>query len=222
MEMPTIPLVVEDFLAVILSGLGIFLIARLIARLDRTCGHLASLGFLLIVLGGFFSAVGKLTLATTELYIPVFNHTRLILLAPGFVLLAWATWKTFNSGPSGTPVWVVPVIVIIVGCGAAAVSALSKGGRRWFFILLGLTILAQAAVITLLIWQAQRRKLATVVAFFVCALMMILLQAGLAIPSEKSSTWQWMEQINHTLLWMVVGYAVWQLEQNIIKKTIPS
>lgn len=219
MEMPTIPLTIEGFLPVILSGLGMFFVARLIARLDRNCGQLASLGFLLVLLGNLSNALWKLTLVLTELHLPVLHHTQWVLLAPGLVLMAWATWKTFHSGPSGTPVWVVPVIVIVVGCGAAAVSALSKGGRRWFFILLGLMMVAQLATVMLLLWQAWRRGFSRVAALLFFTLMTIALQAGLAIWHEQSTGWQWIEQINSTLAWAAFAYAAWQLEQSVVKKS---
>ena len=218
MEMPTIPLTIEGFLPVIFSGLGMFFVARLIAQLDRHCGQLASLGFLLVLLGNLSNALWKLTLMRTELHIPVLHHMQWILLTPGLVLMAWATWKTFHSGPSGTPVWVVPVIVIVAGCGAAAVSALSKGGRRWFFILLGLMIVAQAATVILLLWQAWRRGLSMTASLLCFTLVTIGVQSALALRHEQSVIWQWIEQINSTLAWAAFAYAAWQLEQSVVRK----
>ena len=218
MELLSIPLALLDLFPVILSGLGMYLIARLIARLDRNCGHLASLGFLLVTLGGTFSVLWKLILVTTELHSPVLKHSRLILLAPGFVLMAWAIWKTFHSGPSGTPVWVAPVILIVVGCGAAAISALSKGGQRWFFILLGLLLIGNAVTSFLLAGQAQRRGLRQVAALFLCNFGLVFLQAGTAWMLQQTLAWPWLEPIIGTLAWAAFAYAAWQLEAAVTQK----
>ncbi len=219
MESPSIPFALVDLLPVIFSGLGMFLIARLIARLDRNCGHLASLGFLLVTLGGIFNVLWKLILVTTELHSPVLKNSRLILLAPGFVLMAWALWKTFHSGPSGTPVWVVPVIIIVLGCGGAAISALSKGGQRWFFILLGLMALGNATTSLLLAWQAQRRGLLRVAALFLFNFGLVLLQAGTVGLFPQTVALSWSEPTLNTLAWAAFAYAAWQLEQSVLKRT---
>lgn len=219
MNESSLSLALLDLLPVILSGLGMFLIARLIARLDRNCGHLASLGFLLITLGGIFNALWKLIISTTELHSPVLKNSLLILLAPGFVLMAWALWKTFHSGPSGTPVWVVPVIIIVVGCGAAAISALSKGGQRWFVILLGLVTSGNAAVSLLLAWQARRRGLRRVTALFLFNFGLVFLQAGTAWMLHQMVAVSWLEPIINTLAWAAFAYAAWQLEQNFPPRT---
>jgi hypothetical protein len=218
MEQPTIPLAVEGFLAVVLAGLGTFFLARLLVRLDRHCGQLATLGSLLITLGSFLPASGKLLFAATQLQLPVLFHSRWILLAPGFVLLAWALWKTFRSSPGGTPVWVVPVIVIVVGCGAAAISALSKGGQHWFFILLGLMTIANTAAGVLLAWQAGHRGWQLLALLFAFYVVTIWFQASLVRLPQQTVALQWIEQINGTLSWGVFAYAAWQLEQSILKR----
>jgi hypothetical protein len=141
-----------------------------------------------------------------------------MLLAPGFVLLAWAIWGTFNSNPGGTPVWVVPVIIIVVGCGAAAVSALSKGGTRWFFILLGMATIAQTAAGCLLAWQAWRRGFNLLAVLFVFHLATVFFQASLVRLPQQTVALQWIEQINNTLSWGVFAYAAWQLEHSIIHR----
>ena len=219
MESLSIPLALLNLLPVMLSGWGMFFIARLIARLDRNCGHLASLSFLLVTLGGIFNALWKLIVSVTELHSPVLKNSLLILLAPGFVLMAWALWKTFHSGPSGTPVWVVPVIIIVVGCGAAAISALSKGGQRWFVILLGLMTSGNAAVSFLLAWQAQRRGLRRVTALFLFNFGLVFLQAGTAWMLHQTVALSWLEPIINTLAWAAFASAAWQLEQSVLQRS---
>jgi hypothetical protein len=194
-----------------------FFIARLLAPLDRACGQLASLGFLLITLGGFLQALGKLILATTGWHIAALHHSLFILLAPGFVLVAWALWNTFHSGPSGTPVWVVPVITIIVGEGAAAVSALSKGGQRWLYILWGLAMAAQFAMTALLAWEAGRRGLQLAALLFLFYLLVVSAQFSfprlLSLPLVAPG----MELISSTIAWGAFASAAWQLQHSIIK-----
>lgn len=218
MEMPSVPLAIEAFIPVILLGLGMFFIARLLARLDRNCGHLASLGFVLITLGGLLQALWKVILATTGLNIPVLNHSLPILIAPGFVLVAWALWNTFYRGPSGTPVWVVPVIIIVVGCGAAAINALSKGGQRWFYILLGLVMLAQTATALLLAWQAWQRDLQPTASLFIFYLIIVIAQSGIVQMLPSSIILLWIEQISATVAYGAFAYGAWQLEQTITHK----
>lgn len=218
MEMPSVPLALEAFLPVLFIGLGMFFIVRLVRQLDRNCGHLASLGFLLITLGTFLHTLWKLILATTELNIPVLNHSLFIFSAPGFVLVAWAVWNTFYGGPSGTPVWVVPVIVIVVGGGAAAINALSKGGQRWFYILLGLATVAQIATAVLLAWQSWRRRLALASLLFIFYLVVVSVQTSFFQLLSSSITLQWIEQIVNTIILGAFAYASWQLERSITQK----
>ncbi len=218
MESLSLLLALLDLLPVTLAGLGIFWLARLLARLDRSCGQLASLSFWLITLGGVGHALWKLLLVTNALHSPVLKHSRLILLAPGFVLLAWAIWKTFHSGPSGTPVWVAPVILIVVGCGAAAISALSKGGQRWFFILLGLTTTGNAITSLMLAAQAQRRGLSQAAVLFLFNFGLVFAQAGTAWRLHQTVGLSWLDLLLNTLAWAAFAYAVWQLEQAVRQK----
>ena len=218
MEMPSIPLALEAFLPVLLSGVGTFFLARLIRKLDQSCGDLASLGFLLITLGSFLHALWKLLLATNALNISVLNYSLFIFTAPGFVLLAWALWNTFYGGPSGTPVWVVPVIIIVVGGGAAAINALSKGGQRWFYILLGLATIAQIVMAVLLAWQSWRRGLQFAALMFIFYLIMISVQASFFRFLASSLTLQWIGQTASTIFLATFAYASWQLERNITGK----
>lgn len=218
MEMPSVSLALATFLPVLCFGVGLFLLAHLVIQLDRNCGHLAALGFLLITLGGFLQALGRLTLALTGLHVAVLQHSWLIFAAPGFVLLAWALWNTFHPGPSGTPVWVVPVIIIVVGCGGAAITALSKGGQRWFYILLGLLGLARTGMLLLLMRQAWQRHLSTIALLFVICLLVVSLQTSLLswLPAARSG--QWIEQISSTLAGGLFAYAAWRLQQHILKQ----
>lgn len=222
MEKLTLPLALGAFLPVFLAGWGMFVLARLLARLDRNCGHLASLGFLFVTLGGFLYAGWKLVLAAAGWDLAVLRHSLFILFAPGFVLVAWAIWNTFQRSSSGTPVWVVPVIVIVVGGGAAAISALSRGGQRWFYILLGLTALAHSATALLLAWQAARRGVQLATFLLVIYWLMISAQFGLLRLPVLPIAWQWMEQLTSTIAWGAFAYAAWQLERRITRRATSS
>ncbi|MFN7927466.1 MAG: hypothetical protein U0Y68_05890 [Blastocatellia bacterium] len=217
MEMPSVSLALAAFLPVLIFGVGLFLLAQMVAQLDRNCGHLAALGFLLITLGGVLHALWRLLLALTTFQLPILHHSLLIFAAPGFVLLAWALWNTFHPGPSGTPVWVVPVIIVVIGCGGAAITALSKGGQRWFYILLGLLIPARTATALILSWQAWRRGAQTVAGLFLGYLIIASVQTSL-LHFFTSSAWPWIEPLSNTLAGSIFAYAAWQFRQVITHK----
>lgn len=218
MEMPSVSLALISFLPVLFLGIGLFFLAQLVLQLERNCGHLAALGFLLITLGGGLHTFWKLTLALTGLHVAVLHHSLLIFAAPGFVLLAWACWKVFYPGPSGTPVWVVPVIIVVIGCGGAAITALSKGGQQWFYMLLSLLVLARTAAVLLLVWQAQQRGLLLVTGLFLAYLVLASGQTSLLLRFAATPTWQWIEQGCSTVASVLFAYAAWQLRHRITKR----
>ena len=89
----TVSLALFDFVPVICSGIGLFFITRMIARLDANSGKVAYLAGTLIVLGGLSKATWKLIFTSSGTDIAWMNDMLFIFLAPGFTLLSWALWN---------------------------------------------------------------------------------------------------------------------------------
>ncbi len=214
MDSLPLPLGIVHLAAVVLCACAFFWLARMLARLNRECGQLASVGFLLITIGIAAKALWYLLQAILGYDIRILDNSLFILLAPGLVCVTWAFWNAFR--PQGrTPVWVIPVIVITSIEGAAAVRALSKGGRGWLYVVLGVAVAMYLILAFLLIYEAWQRQLQFFAVLVGFSAITFLLQARLTLIPVPTLLWKWIEQIDVICGWAAFAYATWYLERAI-------
>ena len=210
----TVPMAVEDYLPLILAALGWTYVARMLARQTSGWGGLAWLGLLLVTLGGLFKATWKLLYAANGMDIPLLNNGLFILLAPGFVCLAWALWRSDNRRPRAAQAWAVPLILCAIVLGAAAYLGLVKGGRGWFGLLLGVTSLGNLAAGVWLIRRSRHWSLPLAAALFLLNLVAVF---ALTRMSDQTMTLQWIKQGINTLSQLAFMLAARQLQQRSLR-----
>ncbi len=62
----TLSLALVDFLPVLFTAIGYFFLYRMVSHINEQQGKIASIGAILIIAGGFFKAVWKLTMVATN------------------------------------------------------------------------------------------------------------------------------------------------------------
>ncbi|WP_420630132.1 hypothetical protein [Candidatus Leptofilum sp.] len=213
----TLSLALVDFIPVIFSAVGVFLIARMIARLDAMSGQVAYLAAGLITLGGLSKAVWKLIIATTGNDFAVLDNLLFVFLGPGFTLLAGALWHfrgALAGKVSSQRVWLRPFIIIaLFGIGAIIARFVQPQERYWVFTLLALTTLANLAVGILLIRQAMQQRLTLAAGLFLFNLIAVFALSGLARVPEQTIALQWVEETINAFAQGAFAFAAWQLSR---------
>ena len=212
----TLGLALEDYVPVILSIAGLWLIAQMIRQIRQDLGVMAITAVVLIASGGLLKASWKLIIASSGNDVVWMDNSLFIFLAPGFTLMAAALWTAqrhmAGKTVSGSP-WQRPLLLITLFAVVAIIMA-TRGGRTWVFVLLGLTTLGNTAFLILLIRQAWQQNqcdylrlyLVSTYCSFSCLVAWLVL-------TLKPSPLQWGEQITNTFSQGAFVYAAWQLTQ---------
>ncbi len=214
MEKLTIPLALSTMAAAVLSVFGFVYLSRMIARVNQECTNLALIGLTLITAGWVAETLWNLLFAFTHYNFRFLDNSFYIFLAPGIICLGWALWNSFRA-TGNVPIWVVPVIIIIVVEGAVIIRALSKGGIGWFLVLLTATSSIMVIVNLQLVWESLRRGLKLLALLFTLTNILLIIQYGLIrwmIASELSA---WLIQLNSILMWGCFAYASWRLSRHV-------
>ena len=225
MELYSVPLALEDFLPVIFSALGLYLLAGMITQMNGACKNMAYLGFVLIALGGLSKASWKLIYALSEAQtnIAIMDNALFFFLSAGFIFVAFALmYAQRNLAGKGSPdnVWLLPtVLVIITLIGAFMVNVTMndperEGRQIWFFVLLGVTTIFNFFTLGLAINQSRKQQQWLALGLFVVNLSAIIILQGLARAVEQTESLQWIEQITNTIAQLGFAYAVWLLSKS--------
>lgn len=215
----TVFMALQDYMPVVLSSIGLFLLARMVARVDPRSGRLAYLGWLLVSLGGINKATWKLVMAATasQVNLEWLDNSLFLLMGPGFLAMGFAIWYAQRllqdkKLPFFGSVYVVPGVLtaVIVGL-ALALGLANPASRVPFFILLGLTTVGNFVLGGLVIrqgWQMGSRIVMLLFGFNLAAILMLTYMARIepqTIPLE------WTAQITNTLSNAAFAYAAYQL-----------
>lgn len=224
----TLPLALEDFIPVILSSIGLFLISRMVRRIDPRLGQMAQLGWILVSLGGLLKATWKLVMAITNAQTDLvwLDKGMFIWMAAGFTLLAFALWHTAGTRAQNVNqnplfrLWLGPLIVL----GLALIAIFATGFpdiavNTWRFILLGITTIGNVALAVLLIQKSRHlgRNLAALL--FLVNIIIVFILSGLARIPDQTIPLQWTEQLLNTVSQAAFLYAAWQLAETVTKRT---
>lgn len=200
-------------IAASLSVLGFVYLSRMIARVNRECTNLALIGLTLISLGWLAEVLWKVLGAFTDYNFRFLNHSFYIFLAPGMICLGWALWNSFRA-TGNVPIWVAPVIMIVVVEGAALIRILSKGGKGWLWVVLSATYVVFLAVNFQLTWESLRRGFKGLAVLFTVTSVLIVLHYGFIRWWMLSVSSPWM-QVNNMLMWGCFAYASWRLSKHV-------
>src|SRR5215204_1896427 len=109
----TLPLAILDFVPVLFTGIGLMYVIRLIFLVLPAQGRTAFLGGVMVVTGGSLRAVWKLliVLSSGNLVVDWMGNSLFVLMAPGYVLLAWSIWQLMRSiqRKNIRNIWLVPL-----------------------------------------------------------------------------------------------------------------
>lgn len=217
METFTLGLALEDFVPVILSSLGLFILARMANQFSRAAGRMAYLGWILVTLGGLFKASWKLIMALSDGQTDVvwMDLGLFLWMGPGFTFMAFAIWyaqRVMRGKKLPRNPWLAPTIIIALNSfGALAVALTMSPADRWRFVFLGLTTIANVTLAVLLIVQAARQHQYGVMVLFIFNIVIVFLLSGMARIPDQTISLQWTEQILNTLAQGAFAVAAWRL-----------
>lgn len=189
-EVATVPLALDDYVPVLLAGLGAVWLARTTSRGP------AMVGAVLVLAGGLCKATWKLVLAVSGRDVAHVDSLLFCLLAPGFALLAWGLVR--RPVPLGIPV------LATAAAGAMALAMRSPGP------LLALAVIGATATGVLALLEARRRQDAVAAALFAVQLVMAYALVPLA-GSGQSIAHQWWEQTLNTVGQGAFALGAWRL-----------
>lgn len=199
----TLSLALVDFLPVIFTAIGYFFLCRMVSHINEQQGKIASIGAILIVAGGFFKAVWKLSMAATNgtTNIVWMDEGLFVWMAPGYTLLAWSVWQTVREvrRKKTFHTWLLPAILSVLTLGYA--YYLSTTGGSWNLILLIVLVLGSTTTSILLIAFAFRENLKSMGVLFIINLICVFILSGLARIPEQTIMLQWIEESINTVSW---------------------
>lgn len=232
METYSVVMALQDYMPVVLSGAGLFILARMVEKMDVPASKLAYSGAGLVTLGGLCKATWKMTMAVSagQINLTAMNDILFWFLSTGFILFACGLWygqrQTWGTRRAAN-IWIVPCVLVGLTWGAAAYTGLQmydptrEGRQLWFFILLGVATIANFVAGGLAIWQARKQHLGWVTGLFVLNLVSVILLQGLARLSQESASLQWVQQIINTLAQGAFVWAALKLAQVTLSR-LPS
>ena len=205
----TLSLALVDFLPVFFAAFGFFYVVRLVAFVLPVQGGIAFLGAIFVVLGGFIKAVWKLLMASSAgtMDLAWMENALFILMAPGYILLAWSVWQTARSvqGKRTFSVWALPVtVIVLLFLTSFYLYRLDPASPAWERILLTALVLATLLTGTLLIVFAARLKLNRAAWLFLVNLLTVLVMNGLARQPDQPISLQWIEEMINVVSWLAI------------------
>jgi hypothetical protein len=212
-----ISLAFEDYLTVVFSAVGLILLTRMVASMDRTLGRIALIGTILTVAGGALKATGKLVLAFGGPDIPLLNLGLFPLIAPGFTLLAWSLYqirRVFRAQPALPRPWLVPSVLI--GLCFAASLALWVAGGPWRVVLIIQSSIANILLLGMLIAAAWGRRLWMPGLFFLITLVVVLAMSRMTQLPNQTLAMIWGEQLSQTIAQALFAIGAWQYGQEAV------
>lgn len=215
----TIGLALEDFLPVIFSSIGLYLVSRLVGRYDGRLRRMATVGWILVTVGGLLKATWKLTMAVTQTRVDIvwMDKGMFLWMAIGFVLLAFSIWY-FSEEADQAALTNRPMLFPGIILGLTVVAIFFTGFpdftvNTWRFILLGVMTLANVFMIVLLIQIARRANKNLAAILLLVSIVITFVLSGMARIPEQTIPLQWTEQLLNTVGQGAFAIAVWTIYQ---------
>lgn len=207
----SVSLAVFDYVPMLLSALGTWLICAFIGFQQASNRPVAIVGWGLIVSAGLAKTSWKLTVAVSGTNLAWLNNSFFMLLTPGFVLLSHALWSSAGANRGH---WLQPATVLMAAALASAwLWHANPQARLWVLPLIALTTLANCVLIYLLARYALRLGARWAAGLFVTNLLISFLLAGLSRLPQHTAASQWLEQSLNSLAQLALAAAAWKLLQ---------
>jgi len=203
----TLPLALVDLLPVIFTAIGLIYIARMVSHISKAHGQVAYVGAVLTVAGGFFKAVWKLLIASSDGAIDInwMENGLFVWMAPGYTLLLWSVWQTVRSvnNKKTMNAWIIPLVFIaIMFAGSFYLYSSNSASPAWERVLLSVMVLATVITGMLLIIFGFRQKLPLAGWLFIVNLIGVFLLNGLARKDTQTIALQWVEEAINATAWL--------------------
>ncbi len=200
----TIPLALEDYVPVLLSGLGCLLLVRTAISRVPEVARVGYLGVVLLVAGGASKATWKLIVASGG---PdtIIDEFLFPLLSFGFTLVAWAVWSGLRS--KLLPWWPFAAVLAVATIGAFAIGDVVP--------LFGIAVLASLTTTILAITWAVRTKDPAAVVAFAVQLAGVFVLTRLQSFEEQTLALQWTEQSVNTVAQGAFAFGAWRVWRKV-------
>ncbi|HRJ59448.1 MAG TPA: hypothetical protein PLV64_24425 [Anaerolineales bacterium] len=228
METYTLGLALEDFVPVMFSSIGLYFVSRMVTNVNARLGQMATIGWILVTIGGFLKATWKLTMALTnsQTNIAWFDKGMFMWMSVGFTLLAFALWfvSEIRSGKrQPNRIWLGPAIVLGLSFAAILFTGFPDlTVNTWRFILLGVMTIGNVVMVILLIQQARYNNLNKMAWLFLVNIVIVFILSGLARIPEQTIPLQWTEQLLNTFAQGAFAYAAWKLAGAVAPASVPA
>lgn len=214
----TLSLALVDFLPVTFTAFGLFYIVRMVAHINSLQGKIAAIGAVLTVAGGFFKAVWKLLMSSSNSAIDInwMEEGLFVFMAPGYTLLAFSVWQTVRSvrGMKTFHGWMAPAIFIaLMFAGSIYLYTSNPTSPAWERVLLSVMVLATVVTGILLIVFGFRQKMPMAGWLFILNLVGIFVLNGMARMPEQTIALQWIEEGINTISWLAFMFAATKVYQ---------
>ena len=208
----TLSLALVDFLPVFFTAVGLVAISRMVAHVNVTQGRVAFYGTLFTIAGGFFKAIWKLFMASSNGTVDIrwMEEGLFVFMAPGYTLLAWSVWQTVRTvqGKKAFHAWIPPLVLIgIVFTASVTLFAMNPTSPAWERVLLSVMVLATIITGIFLLTFAFRQRLSTAGWLFILNLIGIILLNSLARLDDQTIALQWIEEGINTIAWLAFAVA---------------
>lgn len=212
----TFSLALIDFLPVFFTAIGLSYIARMVTHISRAHGQVATAGAILTVAGGFFKALWKLLMASSDGTINIrwMDEGLFVWMAPGYVLLLWSVWQTargVNRKPMLNASLIPLAFIALMFAGSGYLYTANPDSPAWERVLLSVMVLATFSTGILLIVFGFRQKMPLAGWLFIVNLVGIFLLNGLARMENQSIALQWIEESINTVSWLCFALAARKL-----------
>ncbi|MBK9927253.1 MAG: hypothetical protein IPP66_18445 [Anaerolineales bacterium] len=208
----TLLLALVDFLPIVFTAVGLFAITRIVAHVNSLQGKVAFYGTLLTLAGGIFKALWKLIMASSNSTVDIqwMEKSLFVLMAPGYVLVAWSVWQTMRAaqGKRSFHAWAPPLTLIgVVFTTSAYLFVKQPVSPAWERVLLSVMVLATLFTGVFLILFSFRQGLPSAGWLFILNLIGIFLLNGLARLDNQPITLQWIEEGINIIAWLAFAMA---------------
>jgi hypothetical protein len=152
------PLAMHAFLQTALLALGLFFVFRMIYAKNKMCGKLSFAGGLLVTFGGLLKTLQLFSLAASGEDKPNYGNSLLVFLSAGFICIAFALWRSGRRDEAMklSHVWTIPLVLIAFAWAFAGYTGFFTHSLIWFYVLLAVTITANAAMVLQLLYRSLK------------------------------------------------------------------
>lgn len=218
-ETYSVLMALQDYMPVVLSSLGMFFLARFIARQNENFGKAAYIAWILTTAGGTSKATWKLIMALTngETNVLFLNDSLFYLMGAGFTVMAFMLWYVYRQAnglriPALRHPAVVPILIVAgVSAASLAIGFSRPEARTWYILMLVLTTAGNFGTGVLAIRHSLRREDRVAAAMFAFNMVAILMLTGMARIEPRTIPLEWASQISNTISNSAFAYGAYRL-----------